>query len=261
MIVESSRLDIPHRMAGGPRGKRDRAGLVITVDIEHFFPRRLPQYRPISNATRWAAGCKVSDLVPAGTINDVLGGCVKRNTYRPHDSSGHQSCFHFHLHRLRSLQLEKTGSAGDPAQELPNRRHRRADRRTNDFTGDNQLHPAILLTARSGVIRRHGLSFSKTFARNGTSLHALLSQVIAHCIAAVFRKPLVVVVATDAIGMGLYFESQAEVTGYDAAYSGELLTSNWPQRKFRRVEQNIGHIHDKSAGCIPSLENRVELRQ
>jgi hypothetical protein len=49
-----------------------------------------------------------------------------------------------------------------------------ADLQANDFTGDHEFDPPILLPACRGVIRGYGLGFSKALGSYRTHLHSLL---------------------------------------------------------------------------------------
>src|SRR6202044_851968 len=69
-------------------------------------------------------------------------------------------------------------------------RYRRADLRTNDFAGDDQLYAPVLLPARSGVIRGYRLSLPKALRSNRTCGHSRAGKIVAYRGAALFREPL-----------------------------------------------------------------------
>src|ERR1019366_1735948 len=64
--------------------------------------------------------------------------------------------------------------------------------------------PAILLTARRGVVGSHRLSLAEALRRDRAHRHSLLGQIVAHSVAALFGKPLIIVVPADAVRVPFY---------------------------------------------------------
>src|SRR3954453_8615523 len=104
-----------------------------------------------------------------------------------------------------------------------------ADLRADNIAGNHQFHAPILLAALRGVVGSHRLSFAETLGRHRGGGHTLLGQIVADRLAAMLGKLLVVVVATDAIGVTFDVELEAGMTGDDAGHFGQLFARRGSQ--------------------------------
>jgi hypothetical protein len=76
-----------------------------------------------------------------------------------------------------------------------------------------------------------------------------------------FGKPLIVLVAADAVGVTFHIQPQTRMPGDDAGHLGQFLARQRPQRELGRVEKDIRHVHDQATRRVAGLQNGVELRQ
>ena len=83
--------------------------------------------------------------------------------------------------------------------ELFSRDDWRADLSANYLARDHYFHSSILLPALSSVIGGHWLSFSEALRSDRTRRHSLLCQIVAHRLAALFGKALIVGITADAV--------------------------------------------------------------
>src|SRR6185437_3012877 len=76
---------------------------------------------------------------------------------------------------------------------------RYADHRADDFAGDHEFHPPILLPPVRGIVGSHRHGLTETRRADRVRRHSLLNQVVANRSATILRKLLVVVVGADAV--------------------------------------------------------------
>src|SRR5947207_2748139 len=90
---------------------------------------------------------------------------------------------------------------------------------------------------------------------------SMTSRSTTHSDAALFGEFLVVVITADVIGVSLYFQLQTGVPGNNASNFSQFLPCSRTHRILTRIEEDIRHIHDQTAGCVPSFQNQAELSQ
>src|ERR1039457_958309 len=81
-----------------------------------------------------------------------------------------------------------------------------SDLRANYLAGDHYRNASILLTARRGVVGSHRLRLAEALRRDRTRRHSLPGQVVAHSLATLFGKPLIIVIPADAVRVTFHIQ-------------------------------------------------------
>ncbi len=117
----------------------------------------------------------------------------------------------------------------------------------------------FLLSAGGGVVPSDRAILTESHGAHAGLRNALLKQVVANRIGALFRKPLIVVVGADTVGVALQLDLQSGIGEQDAGNLGELLAGAGFESVAVEVEQDIVDIDDQATGGFPGLENQVQL--
>ena len=142
----------------------------------------------------------------------------------------------------------------------PGRRHTlRGGDVADRFTRNDHLHASILLASRSGRVACNWIVLAEALGGYIIEIYALSNQVIAHRHGTTFRKLLIVVRRTGAVGVALDLHFQIRIRKQDSRDLCQLLPSSRFEGVLVGVEQNVGHVDDEPASAVASLQDRVEL--
>ena len=106
-----------------------------------------------------------------------------------------------------------------------------------------------------------GIVFPNPLAVTESSGIPDCGQIIPHRRGAVFRKLLIVVVASDAVGVTFHLHPQPGMPSQNSGHSRQLLARCLAQGILGGVEQYVRHIYDQPSRGIARLQDRIELAQ
>ena len=84
-------------------------------------------------------------------------------------------------------------------------------------------------------------------------------QKVPNRIGAIFRKLLVVLVASNAVGITLYLNLQARIRLQNPGDLRQADLRTWFQRVLAGIEQHVGHIHNQPTRRFTGGKDAIEL--
>ena len=114
-------------------------------------------------------------------------------------------------------------------------------------------------SALSSAVVRYWLGLPVTGSRDVVRRNALGDQEVADRIGTVFRELLVILVASDAVGVSLDLHLQTGIGLQDSGDLGQAELGVGLQSVSASVEEDVGHVDDEAAGRFASGQDAVKL--
>jgi len=138
---------------------------------------------------------------------------------------------------------------------------RNSDLDSDDFTGNHELHAAILPTTSGGVIRGNRVTLAIPKRSNRLGANALADQEVVYDAGPLLGQALIQFVAARAVGIAFDLEIQSGMRSNNTRNPRQRYLCWFFERVFSGVEQNILHINDETARRFGGGQNGVELLQ